>query len=264
MLSKRQIKILVNNLPLIAKACSELLNTYPGAEKVRQYLNSRINQEINNKFQFGYFPNQENINVLETLVGYEILEKEKLIFSKQIEDSLYPRMIKSCYFEEYPLLIIYKNVYGEVSGLVGRTLMTEIEREKKLFSKYKNNFGFHKTMNLFGLYENKLAIREKNAVYVVEGQFDVIKATEKGFDNIVGIGSNNMSAHQFSLLCRYTDNIFLLLDNDEAGEKGRERIFHKFSHLANIRNVRLPNEIKDIDQFLTERNLEDLEMRMNL
>jgi DNA primase len=101
------------------------------------------------------------------------------------------------------------------------------------------------------LYENKQHILEQNCVYVVEGQFDVIKAVEKGFKNIVALGGANMSPYQFSVISRYTDNIFLLLDNDQAGEKGRKLAVNAFGKLANIRNLFLPKPFKDIDEALT-------------
>jgi len=121
--------------------------------------------------------------------------------------------------------------------------------------KYKNTSetnAFKKGNLLFGLYENKQSIIEKDCVYIVEGQFDVIKAVEKGFTNIVALGNSHMTSYQFSVISRYTDNIFLLLDNDEAGEKGRKRIVEKFGKLANIQNFYLPESYKDIDEYFTK------------
>jgi DNA primase len=97
-------------------------------------------------------------------------------------------------------------------------------------------------------------------VFLVEGQIDVIKAKEKGFDNILGIGSASLSIHQLSLITRYTSNIFLLLDSDEAGQKGRKRIIDKFSKYANIQNFYLPNGYKDIDDYLKVVSYENMEL----
>ena len=95
-------------------------------------------------------------------------------------------------------------------------------------------------------------------MYIVEGQFDVIKSYEAGLNNVVALGNSNMSYNQFCLITRYTDNIFLLLDNDEAGEKGRKRIIDCFSKFANIRNFFLPDPYKDIDEFFSNNSLNDL------
>jgi len=135
--------------------------------------------------------------------------------------------------------------------------------KNKKISKYKNssekhNPKFKKGNHLFGLFENKKNIMEKNCVFVVEGQFDVIKAYEKGFNNVVALSNSNMTQYQISLITRYTDNIFLLLDNDEAGEKGRKRIVDMFGKYANINNFYLPMEYKDIDEYLTNNSYEDI------
>jgi DNA primase len=80
----------------------------------------------------------------------------------------------------------------------------------------------------------------------------MIKADEYGLDNVVSIGSASLSDYQFSLITRYTDNIHLLLDNDEAGERGRKRIMDRFKQYANIINFYLPQEYKDVDEYLTK------------
>jgi DNA primase catalytic core len=247
-------------LDKIAESCRYLLKNYPEAQICQTYLDSRINTESQDKFEFGYFPGIKNIQTLSTLVGEELLERKKLLYTKNIEDSLYPRKIPVCYFEDYPLIIPFKNATGKVVGLVGRTLLDEKERKIKGIPKYKNTTPFAKGRFLFGLFENKEHILAKDSVYIVEGQFDVIKATEKGFNNIVAIGSASMTSYQFSVISRYTSNIFLLLDNDEAGNKGRKRIMEKFGSFANIKNFYLSESYKDVDEYLSNSDLEEMEL----
>ena len=115
---------------------------------------------------------------------------------------------------------------------------------------------FNKKGNfLFGLYESKQAILDADLVYVVEGQFDAIKAWERGIKNVVALGTSSMSVYQFSVITRYTNNIILLLDNDEGGQKGRSLITKKFGNLANIQNWYIPKDYKDIDDYLTKENI---------
>ncbi len=61
-----------------------------------------------------------------------------------------------------------------------------------------------------------------------------------------------MSIEQLILLVRYTDKLYLLLDNDEAGDLGRERIIDKYSKHAQCVNLRIPQGFKDLDEFLCE------------
>lgn len=242
-------------LEKIVESCRYLLNNFPEAQEAKSYLDSRLAPESQENFQFGYFPGIKNLQVLIDMVGEETLLKEKLFYSRVIEDSLCSRTINTVYFEHHPLIMPFRNVYGKVVALVGRTLMPEVEWKALKIPKYKNTAEtpyFKKGNLLFGLYENKQAILEQNCVFIVEGQFDVIKATEKGFKNIVALGNSHMTAYQFSVISRYTDNIYLLLDNDEAGVKGRKRIRDKFGKLANIQDFYLPESYKDIDEYFTK------------
>lgn len=243
-------------LDKIMESCRFLLKNYPEAQDIRSYLDDRLKPESQELFQFGYFPNTSNIQVLSDLVGEEILLNEELLYYRHVEDSLFPRHFKICYFEDHPLAMPYRDPYGTIVGLVCRTLLSEDERKNKKIVKYKNT-KFEKGSCVFGLYENKQYIIDQNCVYIVEGQFDCIKAMEIGFRNIVAIGNNNMSSYQFSVISRYTNNIFMLLDNDEAGEKGRENAQDKFGHLSNIRNFYIPESFKDIDEYITKDQIGD-------
>lgn len=244
----------------IIDSCRYLLNNYHAAQPVLEYLNSRLNNESQEKFQFGYFPNTEHLPALASSIDEDDLIKNKLLFIKTINDSLYPRVVKSTYFEDYPLIMPIRDVYGNPIALVGRTILDESSRQNKKMSKYKYTMDFTKTNNVFGLYENKQNILDKDSVYVVEGQIDVIKAMERNFNNVVAIGGSSMSPYQFSLITRYTNNIFLLLDNDEAGEKGRKRILDKFSKYANIYSFYLPDGFKDIDEYFRDNDTDEIDL----
>lgn len=243
-------------LEKIVESCRFLLKNYPDARPSKSYLDSRLKEESQEIFQFGYFPGFENISVLADLVGEELLQKEKLLFIKEIEDSLFPRKVQSCYFEDYPLVMPFRDPYGRVAGLVGRTILSDKDQKEKGISKYKNT-KFEKGSLLFGLYENKRHILDRGFVYIVEGQIDVIKASEIGLRNIVALGNSSMTAYQFSVISRYSNNLFLLLDNDEAGQKGRKQIISKYGQYANIRNFYLPDDFKDIDEYITKGGISD-------
>jgi DNA primase len=240
----------------IVESCRFLLNNYPGAQASKSYLDSRLSPEIQEKWGFGYFPDTQNLSVLIDLVGEEALIKLELLSSGTIEDSLSPRRILRNYFEDHPLIMPQRDTYGKVIALIGRTLLPESIRQTKDLSKYKNT-KFKKSHGLFGLFENKQSILDQGFVFVVEGQLDVIKASEIGLKNVVGLGSSSMSAYQLSVISRYSNNIRLLLDNDEAGQKGRKRIVSKFGQMANIHDFYIPDVYKDIDEYITKGKISD-------
>jgi len=236
--------------------CRYLLKNFPEAEDCRTYLNSRLKEETQELFKFGYWPNMTNMQALTQLVDEELLRKKGLLSYRMIEDTLFPRRVPWNYFEDHPLIMPFRDPYGRTVGLIGRTLLPEKEMKEKRIVKYKNT-EFKKGNYVFGLYENKQHILDQGYVYVVEGQFDVMKAMEIGLKNIVAIGGSSLSLYQFSVIARYTNNITLLLDNDEAGEKGRKRIADKFGKLANIRDLYIPQGYKDIDEYIIKNGIDN-------
>lgn len=241
----------------IVESCRYLLNNYSEAQDCKNYIDSRLSAESQELFQFGYFPNLNNIDSLISLVGENGLLETNLLYTRDIEDSLFPRKIKFSFFEDHPLIMPYKDVYGNVIALIGRSLLSDSERSKNKIFKYKNT-PFNKSKHLFGLYENKKDILDKGCVFIVEGQFDVIKAVQHGFKNIVCLGGSDMSVAQFALITRYTNNLCILLDNDEAGNKARKKISEKYGDHAYITNFYLPEPYKDIDEYLSSNKYEDL------
>lgn len=239
----------------IVTACRFLLKNYPTAQEAQEYLNSRISPNVQDVFQFGYFPNLKNLHALQDLVGEQVLRNYKLLFSRYVEDALCPRILTSVHFEHHPLIMPFHDAHGNILSLVGRTLLPEMEMKSLNISKYWNTIGFKKGNCLFGLYENKQSIIDNNCVYVVEGQFDLIKAYEVGLTNIVALGTSHMTNYQFALLSRYTNNIILLLDNDDAGEKGRQQIISKYDKFANFQNWYIPEPYKDLDEYLRKENI---------
>ena len=235
----------------IFEACHKLLQLESDPIKeVKDYIDSRVSLETQKIFQFGYFPKYENLDWLYELgLSKDRLVDNKLISAKDIENA-FQADIGWCFFEHHPMIIPYKNVYGEIIGLAGRNLLSDSERKIQKISKYKNTV-FPKSRNLFGLYENKQEIIDQGYVYLVEGQFDVIKAYEKGIRNIVALGNSKLSSFQLNLILRYVDSIFVLLDNDEAGQEGAELIIKNFSNYANIKKARLPEGYHDLYDYLS-------------
>lgn len=234
----------------IISTCQFLLNNFPPANNTLDYVSQRISKSSRDLFQLGYFPNTEHLNSLILHTSTQPLFDNSLIYSKLIEDSQSQRSVNLSYFEDYPLIMPFKDPYGTTKAIVARSILQDHERPSHV-SKYKNSKDFHKGNFLYGLFENKEHIINNNLVFVVEGQFDVIKAHENNFRNIVALGTSNMSYYQLALITRYTQNINLLLDNDEAGLKGRKTIMSKFSHLANFQNFFIPDEFKDVDEYFS-------------
>lgn len=235
-----------NSYDQIVSSCSNLLYNCPIAKPALEYLDNRLTHDAQKKFGFGFFPPQAHLKLLFSFIDEELLLANNILYQKNIESD-YKIYFSS--LENHNLILPYRDVYGKIIALVGRSLLTDEQRSPMNIPKYKNT-SFEKSKNLFGLYESKKSILSKGHAYVVEGQFDCIQAHNHGIENVIALGSSNMSPEQLVLLLRYTNDIRLLLDNDEAGELGRKRIIEKYGKYTSISNVYVPHGFKDLDELL--------------
>lgn len=108
---------------------------------------------------------------------------------------------------------------------------------------------FSKRKELYGIYQAKAAIVKADCVYMVEGYTDVIAMHQCGLENVVANSGTALSEQQIRLLHRFTSNITLLYDGDEAGIKASIRgIDMLLAEGMNIKVLLLPDG-DDPDSF---------------
>ena len=108
---------------------------------------------------------------------------------------------------------------GDVVGFGGRTLNDSLP-------KYLNSSDspvFNKSRVLYGIHETGKFIRALDSAIVVEGYMDAIALYSAGIKNVVAILGTAFTPEHAKLLKRYTLNVTMLLDGDEAGLNGAER-----------------------------------------
>ena len=189
-----------------------LKNDPDGIAIGKQYFRSRgIRDDIVEKFSLGFaLPKRDALALAAQKAGYkaEFLEKTGLCIKgeKGLHDRYAGRVI-------FPWL----NVSGRVVAFGGRLLDA---RTKGVQQKYVNSPDseiYHKERELYGLYQAKKAIAKEDRVYMVEGYTDVLAMHQCGLENVVANSGTALSFHQIKLLRRFTQNITLLYDGDEAG-----------------------------------------------
>lgn len=231
----------------VIAACRSILKTDIIAADAREYLNARVSEEYQEKFEFGYFPPDDQLGYLTSILpDQKILEQLLLVYPKSISggSKLHGQL------NDHNLIMPFRDVHGNVISLLGRTLQSSNKVQK-----YKYTLGAHKYLYIFGLDKAKQSIIEKNYVICMEGQFDCIACHANGIHNVVALGWANCSQYQFFQLHRYTNNLVILLDNDDAGSKAKLKIKDRFADFANVKPASPPKGFKDIDEFL--RNVED-------
>ena len=189
-----------------------LNNDVDGQAIGKQYFRSRsIRDDIIEKFQLGFSPTKRDaVAQAAQAKGYqkEFLVKTGLCIEN--EKGIYDRYSGRVIFP-------WLNVSGKVVAFGGRLLDS---RTKGVQQKYVNSPDseiYHKERELYGLYQAKKAIVKEDCVYMVEGYTDVIAMHQCGLENVVANSGTALSVYQIRLLHRFTSNIVLLYDGDEAG-----------------------------------------------
>lgn len=226
---------------------------HPIAKDHKNYINSRFSGNIQKEFKIGFFPPDEYLPDF-----YNYVDESSLIDSGIVYDSFASNGIdviptKKSIFHNHNLIFPYENLYGDIICLVGRTVLSSEEMKAKNISKYKNS-QCSKILNLYGLNRAKEAILIEDCVIVVEGQFDMMMCYDVGIRNIVALGGLGFSKYHLYLLKRYTNNIKLLLDNDDKGKEATNEIIKKYGTNANISKISINSNHKDIYEYIKEGN----------
>ena len=189
-----------------------LKNDPDGIAIGKQYFRSRgIRDDIIEKFNLGYSLLQRDaLARAAQKAGYQTEYLVKTGLCIRGEKGIYDRYAGRVIFP-------WLNVSGKVVAFGGRLLDT---RTKGVNQKYVNSTDseiYHKERELYGLYQGKKAIAKEDRVYMVEGYTDVIAMHQCGLENVVANSGTALSVYQIKLLRRFTQNITLLYDCDEAG-----------------------------------------------
>lgn len=120
---------------------------------------------------------------------------------------------------------------------------------------------YDKSANLYGLYAAKMA--RKNHLLLCEGYMDVISLHVHGFTNAVATLGTALTSKQASLLHRYTGEVMLLYDSDEAGIKAALRAIPILRGAGISPKVVSLAPYKDPDELLNAEGEAFLEERIN-
>lgn len=236
-----------------------LYNHVDGKSIGMTYFRQRgIRDDIVKKFHLGYSTSSKDALAKEALrKGYkkEFLIKTGLCYEKEdgsIRDRFWGRVI-------FP----WFNISGKVLGFGGRVLDS---RTKGVSQKYVNSPEsdiYSKRKELYGIYQAKSAIVKKDNVYMVEGYTDVIAMHQCGLENVVANSGTALSEEQIRLLHRFTSNITLLYDGDEAGIKASIRgIDMLLAEGMNVKVLILPDG-DDPDSFSRKHNATEFQQYIN-
>ena len=131
---------------------------------------------------------------------------------------------------------------GMCIGFVARTV------EGKEF---KNTPGLPKSKILFNLHR----VKQSSKIYVVESSFDAIRIDQVGLPAVATLGAN-VSTSQIELLKKYFNDIYIVSDNDDAGNSMSSKLIDKLGGRSSV--IKLNSMYKDIGDMLDSDILEAL------
>lgn len=220
-----------------------LLETDEGRSVGLAYFKERgFNEDIIRKFGLGYSPEKRDALAVEAQKrGYKIdyLLKTGLCRETQ-EGRIYDLFSGRVMFPVY-------SVSGKVVAFGGRILKSGV-KISKYFNSPESDI-YHKSDELYGIYQAKRAIEKERRCYLVEGYTDVLSMHQSGIENVVASSGTALTHGQIRLIHRFTDNITVLYDGDAPGIKASLRgIDLLLQEGLNIKVVLLPDG-EDPDSF---------------
>lgn len=143
-----------------------------------------------------------------------------------------------------------RDFLGRVVGFGARQIDDEPNQPKYINS--PQSIVYDKSKVIYGLYEAKNAIRNKQFALMTEGYADVLSLHQAGYANAIASSGTALTSDQLKLLSRYTKRIYLVFDSDEAGEKATLRAIELGAELGfDVFVVRLPQG-EDPDSIIRE------------
>ncbi len=136
------------------------------------------------------------------------------------------------------------DVRGNVIGFGGRVL----DNSTPKYLNTSETLIFNKRKNLFGM--NFAKKSKQGSIILVEGNVDVITLHQYGFDNAVASLGTSLTEEHATLLSKYTEEVVLTYDGDEAGQRAAKRAIPMLEKVGIKVKVLQMRDAKDPDEFL--------------
>ena len=172
----------------------------------------KLSKEIVQDFKVGYAPNGQKI-----LTNFLLKKGFSL---NDIRDAGLLNRFGGDIFRNR-MVITLKDASGEPVGFTGRTIDDEPNAPKYLNT--PQTLLYDKSSNIFGLSQAKNEIRKTGFAVVVEGNMDVISSHQVDVRNVVATAGTAMTVNHLKALSRFSNDIRLCFDSDQAGINATER-----------------------------------------
>lgn len=176
------------------------------------FKNRKLSKEIVQEFKIGFAPNTQKM-----LTNF--LLKKGFAMSDIRDAGLLNRFGGDIFRNR--MVIALQDSGGSPVGFTGRIIKDEPNAPKYLNT--PQTLLYDKSSNIFGLSQAKNEIRKAGFVVVVEGNMDVISSHQAGVKNVVATAGTAMTVHHLKALSRFSNDVRLCFDSDQAGISATER-----------------------------------------
>ncbi|MEP7144138.1 MAG: DNA primase, partial [Ferruginibacter sp.] len=224
---------------------NHLFNTEEGQDIGLSYLKERgFREEVIKKFQIGFNPEARDSfakAAVDAQYNIELLQKSGLVAIRDERpvDNYRGRII-------FPV----HNQSGKVLGFGARILKTN-DKAPKYINTPENEI-YVKSKILYGSYFARMAIDRADECLLVEGYTDVVSLHQAGIENVVASGGTSLTPDQLRLVKKYTNNLTIIYDGDNAGIKAALRgLDLALEESLNVKLVLIPDK-EDPDSYVNK------------
>ncbi|MDQ6756921.1 MAG: DNA primase [Bacteroidota bacterium] len=225
-----------------------LFNTDEGQDIGLSYLKQRgFREDTIRKFQLGFNPSGRDafaIAALHSQFNIDYLQKSGLVTIRDEKPA-----------DNYRGRIIFPvhNQSGKILGF-GARLIKNNDKAPKYINTPENEI-YIKSKILYGSYFARMAIDKADECLLVEGYTDVIALHQAGIENVVASGGTSLTPDQLRLVKKYTNNLTIIYDGDEAGIKAALRgLDLALEEGLNVRLVLIPDK-EDPDSYINKKGV---------
>ncbi len=222
-----------------------LFNTDEGRDIALSYLQERgFREEIIKKFGLGYNSEQRDSFAKAAIAAQynpDYLQKTGLVVlrDEKLVDNYRGRII-------FPI----HNQSGKVLGF-GARIIKKNDRAPKYINTPENEI-YVKSKLLYGSYFARMAIDKADECLLVEGYTDVVSLHQAGIENVVASGGTALTPDQLRLIRKYTNNLTIIYDGDNAGIKAALRgLDLALEESLNVQLVLIPDG-EDPDSYVNK------------
>ena len=203
---------------LAAELFAVVLHESRLAESARTYLEGRgLSLETAHRFQLGYAPAD---GWIPKLLGRGVTEAD-LKAVGLVSDSRSGRGVYGLFRDR--LVFPIQDLGGRVIAFGGREIAAGGRGPKYLNS--PESPLYRKGHHLYGLGQAREAVRREGRLLLVEGYVDVIALAQAGIDNAAGVLGTALTVDQLKLARRFSEEVVVCFDGDEAGRRAALRAF---------------------------------------